>query len=396
MPFLLDDDNDLLKTDNGLARRSKIPSSPERHDTATTHHTHDVTASKRNLLGSGFGGAGGHRNIEFHDLHNGAHEIVVHRPGVVFHPPPEVIHRPNIVIHRAPLLIQRPSIVVHQPPVVIHRPPVYVHQPDVVFKTPAPVVHQPHYHSHDMYAHRPHLHHVHSDLEYLNHYDDYQHHRHQYGPAVMGNLGHAGDLGGLSEEGLGEHGYAGSNGGTGEGHGFSGNMLDHGVGFDDSSLGFHNSFGGAFHHHPGHLGQGMYDNYNGEGLFDTQHEDYGNHEPNMRGSSYFDEGLGDVYGVKKYGKMPGLDHVGVGMSRSSILADARQRSQQDDSSDDSEDDDNDDDDDDEKKQQRRSFIDTIDTNAFARSVIIPQPTKTSRFFLKGSVYTRKVFVQTNI
>ena len=363
----LPDENNSDDDFDGLVKRNKIA----RHKT-----THDVTATKRGFYG------GHHGNIEFHNLHNGAHEIVVHRPGVVFHPPPEVIHRPNIVIHRAPLLIQRPSIVVHQPPVVIHRPPVYVHQPDVVFKTPAPIVHQPHFHSHDIYAHRPHLHHVHSDLDYSDH-DDYNN-QHHYGPAVMGNLGHAGDLGGLSEEGLGEHGYAGSYGGIGEGHGFSGNVLDHGIGFDDSALGFHHSFGGAFHHHPGHLEHGMYDNYNGEGIFDTQHEDYGNHEPYMRGSSYFDEGLGDVYGVKKYGKMPGLDHVGVGMSRSKILEAARRRAiaeRDDKDNDDSDDEDDDSDDKTTTEQRRRSFV---DGNAYARSVIIPQPSKTSKFFLKGN------------
>ena len=375
----LPDDNDNDDFIDGLVKRSKIPRNKN-----TTKTTHDVTATKRGILGA-FGGHH-HGNIEFHDLHNGAHEIVVHRPGVVFHPPPEVIHRPNIVIHRAPLLIQRPSIIVHQPPVVIHRPPVYVHQPDVVFKTPAPIVHQPHFHSHDTYAHRPHLHHVHSDLEYLDNDDESHNNRHHYGPAVMGNLGHGGDLGGLSEEGLGEHGYAGSNGGIGEGHGFSGNLLDHGVGFDDSALGFSHSFGGAFHHHPGHLGHGLYDNYNGEGIFDTQHEDYGNHEPNMRGSSYFDEGLGDVYGVKKYGKMPGLDHVGVGMSRSKIVEAARRRASDNNDDNDNDEDDEDDDNDDksttEQQQRRRSFV---DNNAYARSVIIPQPSKTSRFILKGNV-----------
>ena len=128
----------------------------------------------------------------------------------------------------------------------------------------------------------------------------------------------------------------------------------------------------------------MYDNYNGEGIFDTQHEDYGNHEPYMRGSSYFDEGLGDVYGVKKYGKMPGLDHVGVGMSRSKILEAARRRAiaeRDDKDNDDSDDEDDDSDDKTTTEQRRRSFV---DGNAYARSVIIPQPSKTSKFFLKGN------------
>jgi len=296
----------------------------------------------------------------------------------VFHPPPEVIHRPNIVIHRAPLLIQRPSIVVHQAPVVIHRPPVYVHQPDVVFKTPPPVVHQPHFHSHDIYAHRPHLHHVHSDLEYMDHgIFPYHHHRHHYGPALMGNLGNlGGDLGGLSEEGLGVHGYEGNYGAIGDGgHGFSGSLLNHGVGFDDSALGFHNSYGGAFHHQMGNLGlgHGLYDNYNGEGVFDIHHEDYGNHQPFMRGSTYFDEGMGDTYGLRKYGQIKGMNHVGVGLSRSKI----NQKNDDDDDDGDNDDDDNTDSD---ATTERRSYV---DTNAYTRSFIIPEPSKSVNFILEG-------------
>ena len=98
-------------------------------------------------------------------LHVGEQNIVLHRPGVIYHPSPTVVHRPIIVIHRPPLLVHRPSIVVHQPPVVIHRPPVYYKQPDVVFHTPPPEVHEPMYQSHDLYKQVPRLERVNSHIE---------------------------------------------------------------------------------------------------------------------------------------------------------------------------------------------------------------------------------------
>ena len=409
------------EADSPMFKRSKIP----KHKISKHHRQKlkEATGAKRQFLGP-------HSNIEFHNLHNGAHEIVVHRPGVVFHPPPEVIHRPNIVIHRAPLLIQRPPIIVHQPPVVIHRPQVYVHQPDVVFKTPPPVIHQPHYHSHDMYSHFPHLHHVHSDVEY-DHVDQNPYHTHQhYGPAFIdgvGMEGHHHGLDGLSEEGLGLHGYGGAVSGLGEEpHGFGGagsygglggsfggglnglggglnglggglnglggglaglggglgglgggsmgGVLEHGVGFDDSALGFH--------HHAGNRGlsHGLYDDNNAQGVFDTQHEDYGNHEPSMRGSTYFDEGMGDVYGTRKYGQIKGLNHIGVGMSRSDIASQRRDREEDDDSDDDDSDDNDEHNKRDDDEPERR---DSINENAYTRSIIIPQPEKSIHLYLEG-------------
>ena len=83
------------------------------------------------------------KNIEIHVNGQHGHDIVVHRPGVLFHPPPEVIARPNLIIHRPPLLIHRPPIIVHQAPVVIHRPSILYHQPDVIFHSSPLEVHQP-------------------------------------------------------------------------------------------------------------------------------------------------------------------------------------------------------------------------------------------------------------
>jgi len=101
-----------------------------------------------------------HRHIHHED-----HQIVLHRPGVIYHPAPTVVHRPDIIIHRPPLLVHRPVIVVHQPPVILHRPPVYYKQPDVIFHTPHSIVREPTIYSHDMYQHVPHLQQVDSHIE---------------------------------------------------------------------------------------------------------------------------------------------------------------------------------------------------------------------------------------
>ncbi|XP_032237783.2 uncharacterized protein LOC116618347 isoform X2 [Nematostella vectensis] len=81
--------------------------------------------------------------------------IVIHRPPIIYHPPPEVYHRPDIVVHRAPIMLHRPAIIYHQPPVVVHRPAIIYHQPPIVFHQPPPVVNQPILHSHDTYVTRP-------------------------------------------------------------------------------------------------------------------------------------------------------------------------------------------------------------------------------------------------
>lgn len=82
-------------------------------------------------------------------------DVVVNRPPIIYHPPPEVYHRPEIVVHRAPVLIHRPPIVYHQPAVIVHRPPVVYHQSPVVFHQPAPTVNQPVLYSHDNFVVHP-------------------------------------------------------------------------------------------------------------------------------------------------------------------------------------------------------------------------------------------------
>ena len=88
--------------------------------------------------------------------------VIVNRPPILYHPPPEIYHRPPIVLHRPPILVQRPAIVYHQPPVIVHRPAVLYRQPPLVFHQPPPVVSQPMLHSHDMFATKPSLQHVNS------------------------------------------------------------------------------------------------------------------------------------------------------------------------------------------------------------------------------------------
>ena len=88
--------------------------------------------------------------------------VIVNRPPILYHPPPEIYHRPPIVLHRPPILVQRPAIVYHQPPVIVHRPAVLYRQPPLVFHQPPPVVSQPMLHSHDMFTTKPSLYHTHS------------------------------------------------------------------------------------------------------------------------------------------------------------------------------------------------------------------------------------------
>ena len=91
--------------------------------------------------------------------------VIVNRPPVIYHPPPEIYHRPAIVLHRPPILIQRPSIVYHQPPVVVHRPAVVYKQPPLVFHQPPPVVNQPLLQSHDTWMPVASLSHLSSNIE---------------------------------------------------------------------------------------------------------------------------------------------------------------------------------------------------------------------------------------
>ena len=81
--------------------------------------------------------------------------VVVARPDIIYHQPPEIVHRAPVVVHRPDVVIHRPPVVVHRPSVIVHKPDVILHQPPVVFNTPGPMVHQPHAVSHDMYVTHP-------------------------------------------------------------------------------------------------------------------------------------------------------------------------------------------------------------------------------------------------
>lgn len=83
------------------------------------------------------------------------HRVVVARPDIIYHQPPEIVHRAPVVVHRPDVVIHRAPVIVHRPSVVVHKPDVVLHQPPVVFNTPNPMVHQPHAVSHDMYVTRP-------------------------------------------------------------------------------------------------------------------------------------------------------------------------------------------------------------------------------------------------
>lgn len=83
------------------------------------------------------------------------HRVVVARPDIIYHQPPEIVHRAPVVVHRPDVVIHRAPVIVHRPSVIVHKPDVVLHQPPVVFNTPNPMVHQPHTVSHDMYVTRP-------------------------------------------------------------------------------------------------------------------------------------------------------------------------------------------------------------------------------------------------
>lgn len=237
--------NDVPSGMEGMGRFKRSKISKGKHK---KHHKEE-TGSKRQYL---FDHAHGHSTFEFHHSHDGGREVVLHRPGVVFHPPPEVVHRPNIVIHRAPLLVQRPPIIVHQPPVVIHRPPIFYHQPDVVFHTPPPMVHHQKFYSHDMYAPVPRFSHVHSHVTKVH--------------DLIGNPFHI-------------HGYS---------HGYDGHHI-----FDNLR--------------EGHFGGGdFYGGYMPHADYGTSHEFIGHHHrPMYRGELYSEHGFGDVYGTRHYGHIMG-------------------------------------------------------------------------------------------
>ena len=113
------------KTKSGKGRKKTVQLHPEKENKKDHHRVH-----RKNL-------------------------VLVQRPALIYHPPPEIYARPNIIVHRPDVVIHRPSVVYHQPSVVVHRPPIIYHQPPVIFHQPAPMVKQPIYTSHDIYQSHP-------------------------------------------------------------------------------------------------------------------------------------------------------------------------------------------------------------------------------------------------
>lgn len=100
-------------------------------------------------------------------------DISVHRPPIIYHPPPEVYHRPDVVLHRPPVLFHRPPIVYHQAPVIVHRPPVVYRQSPVIFHRPLPLVSQPIYRAWDNFFTHPALTHIGSSYTHAHNYLGY-------------------------------------------------------------------------------------------------------------------------------------------------------------------------------------------------------------------------------
>ena len=86
------------------------------------------------------------------------HVVIIHRPPLIYHPPPQVYRQPDILMHLPPLVYNRPAIMFQQPPTIVHHPPIIYHQPPVVFHNPPPIIHTPVIHSHEIFT--PHAQHI--------------------------------------------------------------------------------------------------------------------------------------------------------------------------------------------------------------------------------------------
>ena len=126
--------------------RSLIPKVDEKRNKVETGNLTNLNNSSDSIFNS---------TVQFRTGKKKKKDVVVSRPPIIYHPPPEIYHRPDIVVHRPPLLIHRPSIIYHQPPVIVHRPAVVYHQPPLVFHQPPPAVQQPLLVSHDTFRFHP-------------------------------------------------------------------------------------------------------------------------------------------------------------------------------------------------------------------------------------------------
>ena len=114
------------------------------------HHGHDHRGSKRHYH---------FRPISsFAHLGHRKHIVIIHRPPLIYRPPPQVYRRPDILMHLPPLVYHRPALMFQQPPTVVHHPPIVYHQPPVVFHNPPSIVRTPIIRSHELIS--PHLQHI--------------------------------------------------------------------------------------------------------------------------------------------------------------------------------------------------------------------------------------------
>ena len=183
---------------NSRNRTRRAAKEPEMHGKSEVKKEHSKDISEK----AGVKPLALHPQKEDKKHHKKGHKknmVIIQRPTLVYHPPPEIYDRPNIIVHRPDFVIHQPSVVYHQPSVVVHRPPIIYNPPPVVFHQPAPMVHQPMFTAHDMYHSHPHF------VPYASHVR----HAHTYVGAP--------------------HYYAG---GWGYGYGFSDNFLAHGSGWN--------------------------------------------------------------------------------------------------------------------------------------------------------------------
>ena len=147
-------DSTLNKDNKKRTRRSAVLSKRHFHHHHHHHHHHrhghHLRGSKRfyHLRPISSFAHRGHRK----------HVVIIHRPPLIYHPPPQVYRQPDILMHLPPLIYHRPAIMFQQPPTIVHHPSIIYHQPPVVFHNTPPIIHSPIIHSHDIIT--PHLRHI--------------------------------------------------------------------------------------------------------------------------------------------------------------------------------------------------------------------------------------------
>ena len=148
-----------MKKDNKVSRKRRSAELSKRHFHHHHHHHHHSHHHRHNHHH--------HGTKRFYHLrpisgfaHRGhrKHVVIIHRPPLIYHPPPQVYRQPDILMHLPPLVYHRPTIIFRQPPTIVHHPSIIYHQPPVVFHNPPPIIHTPMIHSHEILT--PHFQHI--------------------------------------------------------------------------------------------------------------------------------------------------------------------------------------------------------------------------------------------